>query len=124
MSRILIADSYPDGADSTAIVLRCYGYECAVAYSGPEAIDLTLTFAPDVAFLELALKNIDGLEVARRLREHGIIPIALTGYSDTAHRVQAAQAGFVSYLLKPVAFEDLEAVLDGCRGQPTEALVQ
>jgi CheY-like chemotaxis protein len=80
------------------------------------------TFSPDVALLELALANVDGLEVARHLRERGVIPIALTGYSDTPHRLQAAQAGFVFYLVKPVAIEDLEAVLYGCGEPPTARL--
>ena len=112
MSRVLIADSYADAADSTALVLRLHGYQCAVAYSGPEAIDVAHSFLPDVALLELALKDIDGLTVARRLQDHGIIAIALTGYGDPPHRLQAAQAGFVAYLIKPVAIEELEAVVD------------
>jgi DNA-binding response OmpR family regulator len=112
MSRVLIADSYADAADSTALVLRLHGYECAVAHSGPEALDVALSFVPDVALLELALKDIDGLTVARRLRGYGIIPIALTGYGDSPHRLQAAQAGFLAYLIKPVAIEELEAAVE------------
>jgi CheY-like chemotaxis protein len=114
MLRILVADSYPDSADSLALLLRLQGYECAVAHSGPEAIELGLSLSPDVALLDLSLDSIDGCEVARQLRRHGTIPIALTGYGDDRHRRQAAEAGFLIYLVKPVAPEQLEAILEGC----------
>jgi CheY-like chemotaxis protein len=123
MLRILVADSYRDSAESLAILLRLHLHECAVAHSGPEAIELADTFAPDVALLDLSLEGIDGLEVARQLRRQGIIPIALTGYGDKLHRQQAAEAGFLIFLVKPVAPEQLEAILEGCEANRLHLLV-
>src|SRR5262249_3896755 len=111
-TRILIADSYRDAADSLGVLLMMSGYECAIAYSGPQALELERTFRPDVAFVELSLEGISGLDVARQVRKVGVVPIALTGFADKAHRQLASEAGFMAYLVKPVTLARLQETLN------------
>src|SRR5262245_45310525 len=114
MLRILICDAYADAAESTALLLRLLGgYECAVARSVAEVIELTSRFAPDVALMELPYRGGDNSELIRHLSERGVILIALTGFTDDLHRRKAAEAGFQAYLVKPARFEELNAVLSG-----------
>ena len=72
-------------------------------------------FAPDLVLLDIGLPDIDGYEVARRLRaderfKH--VPlVALTGFCGDADRVRARLAGFDQYLVKPVPYAMLNEVL-------------
>jgi len=110
--RVLICDGYRDAADSAAMLLRLRGYECVVAYSGKQALDSERTFRPDAAVLALDLEGgVSGAEVGRQFAERGIVPIALSGYSDKAYRKRAESAGFKAYLLKPVNIDMLDATL-------------
>src|SRR5437588_60470 len=55
-ARVLVVDAYPDAADSIALLLRLWGYDVRVAYTGPAALDLARTFLPDVVLTELSLR--------------------------------------------------------------------
>lgn len=71
---------------------------------------------PDVVLLDIGLPDIDGYEVAQRLRREQelkeICIIAMTGYSGEADRNRAEQAGFNHYLVKPVELVKLLDLLD------------
>jgi DNA-binding response OmpR family regulator len=76
----------------------------------PKLSNWSAHFAP--TWLLLSLEGVSGLDVARQLRKVGVIPIALTGFADEAHRQLAAEAGFMAYLVKPVALTRLQATLN------------
>ncbi len=104
--RILIVDDNVDAADSTAMLLSLDGYETHSVHSAHAALEAAPSIRPDVVLLDIGLPEMDGYEVARRLRslpagEHSLI-VALTGYGQPADRERAALAGFDEFLVKPV----------------------
>jgi len=113
--RVLVVDSWTDAADSLALLLRLSGNEVEVAYDGPSALTAAFANPPDVVVLDLALRGLDGYEVARRLRQaadsRGALLVALTGYSQPPYRERAYQAGFDHFLLKPCDPADLHQLL-------------
>src|SRR5258708_5672540 len=64
---ILIAEDYPDCAESTAMVLRLFGHNVTIAVDGPTALEMARTDKPDVVLLDLSLPGMSGYEVARQL---------------------------------------------------------
>jgi CheY-like chemotaxis protein len=92
-----------------AWLLRLWGYEVVSATSGPEALGAALTHRPDVVLMELALPVLNGLQVARRVRQSGSEPapllVAITGYGSEKDRIRSRAAGFDCHLVKPVCPE-------------------
>jgi CheY-like chemotaxis protein len=88
-----------------------------VAYDGPGGLALALAQRPHFAFVDIGLPGMDGHELARRLRRHGeaseMALVALTGYGRDEDRVVSKDAGFDHHLVKPVASEALERLIDG-----------
>jgi two-component system response regulator MprA len=88
------------------------GYRVAVAADGPAALAAANNTPPEVVVLDLMLPGLDGLEVARRLRAGGSVPILmLTARDGVDDRVQGLDAGADDYLVKPFALEELLARL-------------
>jgi CheY-like chemotaxis protein len=104
--RILIADDYPDAADSLALIFTGLGQETQVARDGEEALAQAEQWHPDVCVLDLEMPKIDGLEAARRIRAQRGDPrpllIAFSGWTDSEHKQSALRAGFDQYVVKPV----------------------
>jgi len=104
--RILVVDDVADAADTLAQVLRLAGDTVIVAHDGYTALDLAARHAPDVAFVDLQMPEIDGLEVARRLRGRrdgkGMFLVAVTGFGQPQDHRQTEAAGFDHHLTKPV----------------------
>ena len=114
--RILIVDHDIGSTDEIELMLHASGYShTRVAYSGHAALAIAAEFRPAVILLELDLLDMSGFEVARLLREraqsHDLRLIALTPSREHASRERARVAGFERYLLKPVAADDLSALL-------------
>jgi PAS domain S-box-containing protein len=113
--RVLVVDDNVDQAHSAAILLRAYGHEVREAYSGKGTLDAALEFQPHVVLLDIGLPEIDGYEVARRLRHNpktkDVRLIALTGYGLESDRKRSADAGFDEHLVKPVAPGKLQELL-------------
>lgn len=109
--RILVIEDDRDTADTMSILLRYHGYEVATAADGPAALALAETLSPEVVLLDLGLPRMDGLEVARRLREqsHSTRPlvVAVTGFGGDEDRVRSYKAGIDLHLTKPVSVEEL-----------------
>jgi CheY-like chemotaxis protein len=113
--RVLVVDDNVDAADSLARLIKMWGHEVDVAYSGPAAVALTAAYQPDVMLLDIAMPTMDGYEVARRLRrqarfEHTLL-IAVTGYVDEDHRLLGEEAGFDHHLSKPTSPQALKRML-------------
>ena len=119
--RVLIIDDDRDTALSLKEAVEDMGDTASVGFDGREAIALTLASAPDVLFLDLSLPEINGLQVAEKLRGTemaGLKIVAVTGFGDEETRKQTAAAGFDLHLTKPVRFEVLESMLDLLRRAP------
>ena len=115
--RILVVDDSSDVAEPFATLLRTLGHEVEVALDGPAALELVAARAPEVAFLDLGMPGMDGLELARRLRR-GHAPgalrlVAVTGFGQAEDVAAARAAGFDEHLLKPVRLATVRALLAG-----------
>ena len=84
-------------------------------FTSRRALEELFPFRPDVILLDLGLPQIDGFEVARRIRAtqgyESVRIIALTGYGQTEDRARTCAAGFDEHLVKPVSYPDLVRVL-------------
>lgn len=111
--RILVADDSKNAADILGMFLRMEGYEVAVAYDGEEAIQTAGLFMPKLAFLDLGMPRLSGLEAARSLRHRfpDIILIALSGWGAEDDRRRTSEAGFDLHLVKPSKPEDIREAL-------------
>ncbi len=113
--RILVVDDNVDAADSTAMLLSLDGYETQSVHSAQAALDAAVLMQPDVVLLDIGLPEMDGYDVARRLRAmpNVVSPtiVALTGYGQPADRDRAARAGFDEFLVKPVEATVLDGLL-------------
>jgi CheY-like chemotaxis protein len=104
--RLLVVDDNEDAANTVAELLQMSGNEVAVASDGVSAVAKTAEFRPDVVLLDIGLPDINGYEVARRIRKlEGVrqpILIALTGWGQQQDKDAAAEAGFDHHWTKPV----------------------
>ena len=116
--RVLVVDDNADAANALQTFLEIHGCEARCAYDGASAVPLAEKFRPEVVLLDLALPDIDGYEVLRRLRAaKGIRPvvIALTGYAQPADLERMEQAGFEQSLRKPADGKALVALIASLR---------
>ncbi|HJU09925.1 MAG TPA: ATP-binding protein, partial [Candidatus Binataceae bacterium] len=113
--RVLIVDDNRDAADSLAMLLALDHHEVETVYSASDAIDAAASFHPDVVLLDIGLPQINGYEVARRMRQITELSstrlIALTGYGQADDKRRAQEAGFDGHLIKPVPLDELKRVL-------------
>ena len=113
---ILIAEDSADSREMMQILLGLRGYSVIIAADGCEAVEIALATKPDLILLDLELPRLDGLSVARDLRRHSRfrnIPIViLSGHDPMEHKQPAIDAGCTDYLLKPIDFEKLDAILN------------
>src|SRR5262249_36760075 len=113
--RVLVGDDNMDACQSLAKLLELAGHEVRIAHDGQAALDLARVYRPEVVLLDIGLPQLDGYEVARRLREqpateHALL-IALTGYGQAEDRRRSQEAGFNAHLLKPLDLDELQQLL-------------
>src|SRR3990170_913123 len=110
MARILVVEDERDIADFIARGLILKGYEVDAAHDGEEALARARERRPDLVVLDLMLPGVDGIEVCRRLRAAGDVPIIiLTARDSVADKVRGLDAGADDYVTKPFAFDELLA---------------
>ena len=113
--RVLLVDDNRDAADTCATLLELAGQDVQVAYSGQKALELAEKFHPQLVVLDIGLPDLDGYEVARLMRGaewgKGTVLVAATGWGREDDKQRAFAAGFNHHLTKPVAGEELLALL-------------
>jgi two-component system response regulator MprA len=109
-ARVLVVDDDPVVAEVVTDYLRHAGMEPRHAADGHAALRLAGTWRPDLVVLDVMLPGLDGVEVCRRLRADGDVPILmLTARDATADRVRGLDSGADDYLAKPFAYEEFLA---------------
>src|SRR5262249_50173766 len=109
-ARILIVDDEPSILATMAPLLRARGYDVSTATSGHAALEAVDRQPPQLVILDLGLPDLDGIEVARRLREGRAIPIlVLSARGAEQDKVAALDAGADDYVTKPFGSEELLA---------------
>ncbi len=110
MSRILIIEDEKSLARFVELELKHEGYETEVALDGREGLEEALNNDYDVILLDLMLPKLNGMEVARRLREKKTTPIIMmTARDSVIDRVSGFDHGADDYIVKPFAIEELLA---------------
>lgn len=111
--RILVVDDNKEACEPLARLLELRGHATAIAYNGIEAVQKAGEFEPEIVLLDIGLPDIDGYEVARRLRAQGkpYFLIALTGYGQAEDKERAQREGFALHLTKPAGLKEIEAAL-------------
>jgi signal transduction histidine kinase len=117
---ILLIEDSADTREVLRFMLELEGASVLTAGTGGEGLSVARAACPDVVICDIGLPDLDGLEVARRLREAGgTVPrlIALTGYGQADDVQSALDAGFQAHLTKPVILDELLALLGGPQGR-------
>ena len=118
---ILIVDDEPSISEVVSIYLERAGYQARVARDGQAALKILEEQSPDLVVLDLMLPKVDGLEITRRLRAQGDIPIIiLTARREETDRILGLEMGADDYVVKPFSPRELvsrvKAVLRRARG--------
>lgn len=112
---ILIADDNRDAADTLGLLLELFQATVQVTYGGEAALAALDLPRTNVAILDIGMGDIDGLEVARRIRKReggkDILLIALTGWGQQQDILNTKNAGFDHHLTKPVDIDQLTKLL-------------
>ena len=110
--RVLVVEDDGEIAEVLRRSLRLDGYDVRLAGAGPEALQEAALYEPDAVVLDLGLPGVDGIDVCRKLRTDGDVPILiLTARVGVDARVQGLDSGADDYLVKPFDREELLARL-------------
>jgi CheY-like chemotaxis protein len=113
--RILIVDDNRDSAESLGMLLSITGHQTHTAFDGLEAVEAAEKLKPDLVLLDIGLPKLNGYEACRRIRDQawskGMTVVALTGWGQEEDRSRASEAGFDSYMLKPVDYAALKRLI-------------
>ncbi len=114
-ARVLIVDDHRDNLDLLRVRLEAWGYEVDAATNGEEALLAVQDHPPDLMLLDVMMPEMDGNEVARRIKSDARLPfipiIMQTALDSVAHKVRGLDAGADDYITKPINFDELEARL-------------
>jgi len=114
MPRVLVVDDEPHIAELVGVGLRYTGFEVTTAANGRDALSEVRRARPDLVVLDVMLPDLDGFEVAKRIREidggAGRLPVIfLTARDTTADKIQGLGLGGDDYVTKPFSVEELMA---------------
>lgn len=113
--RILVVDDNRDAAAMLAMYLEAFGHQVTVEHNAHRALERARSEAPEVFLLDIGLPEMDGNELAKRLRSQPenatSVLIAITGYGQEADRINSIAAGFNHHLIKPVDTKKLALIL-------------
>lgn len=112
--RILVAEDDPDIIALVQIILGRANYKVSIAHNGVDAVERAKADLPDLVLMDISMPSLDGLGAVRQMRDAGLkCPIiALSASLGSADRDVAFEAGFDTYLVKPIAAADLLASIE------------
>jgi CheY-like chemotaxis protein len=117
--QVMVVDDNVDAADMLAMFVETLGHHVAIEHDSLQALQVLerlQAFHPDVFLLDIGLPDLDGYELARRIRAMpavaGAVLVAVTGDGDEQARQQATAAGFDHHFVKPLDTGQLIVLLD------------
>ena len=126
--RVLVVDDNVDAASTLRMALELQGHDARAVFGGAEALAAMAQRDAEVVLLDLGMPQMDGFEVARRIRQlpggRGVLLVALTGWGQDQDRERTADAGFDEHLTKPVDAAQLSMLLAleaGAKAEPKRA---
>ena len=112
-AHILVVDDNPPHLDLLTLILSEHGYQVHAETDGEGALNLALNHPPDLILLDIAMPNMNGFQVCRRLKNvpsTADIPIIfISATDDTEEKVKAFQMGGVDYVTKPYQTDEVLA---------------
>jgi two-component system CheB/CheR fusion protein len=112
---VLVVEDNADIAHSLVALIRHLGHEVELARDGHAALELAGRFVPQVAFVDIGLPGVSGLQLAESFRRderlRPVFLIALTGFGQAEDRRRSLAAGFDEHLVKPLSFDRLQQTL-------------
>jgi len=114
--RVVLIEDNDDSREALVTALGLLGHEIQAASTGQAGIELVLRGQPRHVLVDIGLPDIDGYEVARRLRQrlgNRVTLVALTGFGQQTDRQLSAEAGFDAHIVKPVDPAELLRILTG-----------
>ncbi|WP_194723208.1 ATP-binding protein [Noviherbaspirillum malthae] len=119
--RVMVVDDNVDAAESLALLLETEGHQVMVGHAAEDALAVMRQDAPQVFLLDIGLPDMDGYELARRLRMQPgsakLLLVALTGYGQAKDHEKSRDAGFDHHLVKPADIRQVLAILAGYAAQ-------
>jgi CheY-like chemotaxis protein len=111
--RLLVIEDNRDSVEMVCLMLEMYGHQTEAAYTGKEGVEAALRSRPDAVVCDIGLPEMDGYEVARKLRAAGYTGrlMAVSGYGREEDKQMSHEAGFDFHLTKPVEPEQLNLAL-------------
>jgi CheY-like chemotaxis protein len=113
--RVLIVEDNADTLESLRLQMELWGNEVSTARTAEEALEKATAARPQIVLCDIGLPGMDGVEVCRRIRALELKPspvmVALTGWGMEEDRRRTGEAGFEHHLVKPVAPDQLRAIL-------------
>ncbi len=110
---VMVVDDDADARDLIEALLRTWGAKVETASSASQALELVQRLRPHVLVSDIAMPDVDGYELMRRIRAlepalgGGIPSIALTAHARAEDETQALSVGFTTHIGKPVRADDL-----------------
>lgn len=121
MKTVLIVDDNIKNLDLFKDFVESWGYETVTAQQGKDAISLAERYLPDIILLDVMLPGMSGYEVCRELKENAktqhIPVVMITVLNDIADRIHGYKIGADQFLVKPVDYNELHAILDSLFGK-------
>ena len=113
--RVLVVDDYREAADALQMLLNADGFECRALEDPLAVCEMACEWQPFAVVLDIKMPDLDGLELARRLRADPLtahmLLIACTAFASRDDRARARAAGFDAHCAKPLTPERLLRVL-------------
>ena len=110
--QILVVEDHVDTARALANLLAADGHAVRCAFDGDEALRVVDQGQFDLLICDVCLPSVDGLRVMRQVNARGNIPgIAISGLAEPRDVARAREAGFAHYLVKPVDWKALKALV-------------
>ncbi|PPC94178.1 MAG: hypothetical protein CTY33_05120 [Methylotenera sp.] len=113
--KVMVVDDNVDGAQVLSMLIEAFGHQCLTEYHPYKALERSRVESHDVYLLDIGLPDIDGYELARRLRAQpetaNAILVAITGYGQDQDRKSALEAGFNYHFVKPIDNAKLSSFL-------------
>ena len=106
--RILVVEDEPSLAEVVSLYLKRAGFQVQIASDGRQAMDILEKQIPDFVILDLMLPEVDGLSLARWLRDHSDVPIIMvTARREEIDRIAGLEMGADDYVVKPFSPQEL-----------------
>jgi PAS domain S-box-containing protein len=122
--RVLVVDDNVDTVTTISMLVQESGHKVRTAYDGTSVIEAALDYRPNVVLLDIGLPGLNGLEVAKRLRQQptlkNIVLVAMTGYGQESDRKRSRDAGFDHHLVKPGDFGKVLQILATVSESPAQ----